>query len=369
MSDVKIQRSRTALRPFAMVYGPAIRDTKVSDGAFRTLLLLDLLCGSDGEGHHSIGLIAQLRDTDVRTIRRHLGELKDAKVLDVEYRDGATNLITILDPIETYGGEAISGFYDDVRRISAERRGTPDKNVTPDNPVLPTPDKNVLPPRTILSSRTDNKEPDEVGVEPFGGTAPAGASPETPKTPPTDQPTDPPDLGAIPASGPLRSARGGSGMIMPGSEPSPDEVRRTKKAKTKPREDGTSDPNSWTAYSAAGYFRTRFMKKWPGEGAPEVLKKDLPTIQSRIAWLRSEGIEVGMMKRAIDYVFDHWDNGLRGRIGWEGSRPSLALIEATRLFEKLVREVQNGVSPKKVLPDEYDAERAKKMPEVGWGPV
>lgn len=139
------------------------------------------------------------------------------------------------------------------------------------------------------------------------------------------------------------------------------------------RKKGLYDPDrplkEWQAQDAIGYFRLRFQRAWPGEGAPDVQVHDLVNVKGRLTWLDNEpGCDRGIMREVLDWLFDRWGDGLPARIRWKDSRPALALLTTTRLFEALVRDwrVRGKVG---IRHDEYDAEEAKKYPTVGWGPM
>jgi hypothetical protein len=114
----------------------------------------------------------------------------------------------------------------------------------------------------------------------------------------------------------------------------------------KPRKRGLYDPaksvSEWNGNDLVGYFRVRFKAMWPGEGAPDVRIEDLAAAKRRIVWMKDEKMDMCLAKRAIDHLFANWSDGLPGRLRWKGSRPGIAIIENARLFEMLVREVQNG---------------------------
>ncbi len=146
---------------------------------------------------------------------------------------------------------------------------------------------------------------------------------------------------------PFTSSRSGSGITIPGEDEEP-----KRKRKPKGQYDPSIPPDQWDSTVAAGYFRQKFKSAWPGEGAPQASIAALSAIKGRINWLKAEGIGVGAMKQAIDHLFEGWSNGLPSRLKWQGSRPTLALIENIRLFERLVREVQSGTGAHGLV-DEY----------------
>lgn len=415
---VIIKRKR-AQGPFSINYGPYVVDGRISDGAARTLDLLDILCGADEEGNHSCGLIARLRHTTTRTIERHLDELKTVGLIAVEYRQGQTNVVTILDPVEVYGDEAIRNFYRlFVRRETPEKNfggGTPDKNVggTYDKNVGGTPDKNVgqnrgggnrvkktepygalspeATPLLVLKTAEKKREKEaedkakakgiafekeihsnaassEIASEAAGcpqdasppkgnpaqrggGAPPATAASRPGSRPVSHDDADPifapfhPEEEMVPqtlCAAPFKSERSGGQILIPGSDDE-DDGRISKKPKKRGMYDPEKAPAEWNTNDAIGYFRKMYQNAWPGEGAPDVGVKDAAAVKGRLAWLKAEGIGAGMMKRAIDHLFAGWSDGLPSRMKWTGSRPGLVLIESTRWFESLVREVQGGV--------------------------
>ena len=164
------------------------------------------------------------------------------------------------------------------------------------------------------------------------------------------------------------SSSGGSGMKMPGQEDEP-----KKKVKLRGLYDASKPVADWTCNDALGYFRQKYQEAFPKEGAPDLkLEKDGAAVKHRLMWLVREGLEIGMMKKVIDYIFDKWSSGLPTRLGWDGTRPSLALIESTRYFESVVREVQNGPNQKRLgkqFADDYSEEAHKAWeakPGTGW---
>lgn len=169
-------------------------------------------------------------------------------------------------------------------------------------------------------------------------------------------------------SGPAASRRAGAGVVVPGGGGRPDwEVPPARKEKTPKAKDlHTILPaEKWGARDAIGYFGAQFRRKWPMEGPPDfTYKKDIPAINSRIAWLKKEGMDPTLLKQVIDHLFNLWDSGLPARLGWKGGRPGLAFIESVKWFETLVREVQQGAP--KVRKDEYDEKKAKDFPVAGW---
>jgi hypothetical protein len=389
MNDNIVIRRERVRGPFAKVYGPYVVDKRISDGAERTMNLLDILCGADEQGQHGVGLIAKLRHLSVRSIERHIIELKNAGLIRIEYRQGQTNILTILDPIGVYG-EAIQTFYSFVGNVAKKRRATttPDKNDggTPDKNDRGTPDKNGVQSR---GGRADEKgapfgalspsAPKQSGLPPTSGEGPVDGefktadcedpAPESSQsyfTPqePLNTANPPPAMnqaGRIASSEgdqnrkegktpqtvcekPFTSSRSGCGITIPGED---EESKRKKKAR------GTSlPPEEWNSEAAAEYFKQKFKKAWPGEGAPHAGVASLSAIKGRINWLKAEGIGVDFMKKAIDHLFEGWSNGLPSRLKWQGSRPTLALIENIRLFERLVREVQSGTGAYGTV-DEY----------------
>lgn len=158
---ITIGRKGVGLSPFVQVFGPHVLDERISDGAFRTLMLLDLLEGADREGNHRLNLIAKIRNVDERTIRRHIQELEDARLIEIERSQGETNRILIVEPLDAYGRAAIGGFYKEVQKANKElwsdQSKTASGKATPDKNVRGTPDKNVRTPRTKMSSLKDPK--------------------------------------------------------------------------------------------------------------------------------------------------------------------------------------------------------------------
>lgn len=134
-----------------------------------------------------------------------------------------------------------------------------------------------------------------------------------------------------------------------------EQVKRESKAKFKGLWHPDRPLELWGPRDAIGYFRHRFMEKFPGEGAPDFkIQKDIPALKHRFQWLREDGLTNGMMKQAIDHLFDKWDHGLKDRLKLDGSRPGLGIIESTRLLEMLVREIQGGTGGARKTADSYD---------------
>lgn len=392
-------KKKRAQGPFSINYGPYVVDGRISDSAARTLDLLDILCGADEEGCHSCKLIADLRHTSVRTVERHLAELKEVGLIAIEYRQGQTNVITILDPVDVYGDEAIRHFYKIYVRRQKE---TPDKNDggTHDKNDGGTPDKNDVQNRggknrgkraelfeAASSSTTPQKEstplnpgegaaeaPGEGGLiakiasdapripqdggTPQGGPeahdggrttqpaqAQAGSCPVSDPGSPQGTPTPPQTV-----CKPFTSSRSGCGIIIPGDDPQEDGRLRRKPKKL--GGDTEKNPNEWNCNDAVKYFNDRYKATWRGEGSPAWGKADLAGVKGRIAWLKAEGIGAEMMKKVIDHIYAGWSDGLPARFKW-GTRPTVSLLKDIRLFERLVREVQGGVGGVYKTVDEY----------------
>lgn len=367
-SGVLIVRRRSTLSPFAKVYGPMVLDERISDGAFRTLELLDLLAGADGEGRHGLALIARLRKVTSRTIENHVAELEAAKLVSVERRRGHTNRVVIEDPEAVYGREAIAGFFHTVHE--AARSGFD----TPENGCGGTPEKNFGGPPKGVSHRAEGGGAEVQGTEPCGAPSPPATEPTAPPSPDTapdtsSSPTSssgPPDSAThVHSGGPAASARSESGIRVPGAGADPE---RTKAGAVRKRR--LYDPDrplaEWRAQDAVGYFRLRFARAWPTEPPPDVLLKDLGAVRGRLAWLDAEKVGRAAMREAIDHLFEKWDLGLKERIRWEGSRPGLVLIESARWFERILRDFR-GDRPRRA--DFWDPVAAARCPPVGWGPI
>lgn len=400
--QVTIGRRGTGLSPFVQVFGPQVMDQRISDAAYRTLHLLDLLGGADREGHHCLGLIAKLRSVNERTIRRHIQELEEANLLEVERSSGETSRVYIIEPLDVYGREAIGGFYTEVqstnKALRLDRQKTTDGSGTPDKNVQGTPDKNVRGPRTNLSPhktlksdatpnggkglRRARKTGVDKGVE-EKEQSPTGAGfhpPESRKAGNEKGPMKAEGKSGAAAAGWASSApfvshektqtvcASGSGRVMPWEREEADGLRRRGRKKSVGKR-GLYDPDKpvaeWNGNDLVGYFREGFKRTFPGEGAPDVRIEDLGAAKRRITWMQNEGMDIGLAKQAVDHLFANWGNGLPSRLRWKGSRPGMALIETARFFETLVREVQSGV-PSGGTADEYrvdeemDAKYAKR---------
>jgi DNA-binding transcriptional ArsR family regulator len=395
-------KKKRAQGPFSINYGPYVVDGRISDSAARTLDLLDILCGADEEGCHSCRLIADLRHTSVRTIERHLAELKDVGLVAIEYRQGQTNVITILDPVDVYGDEAIRHFY---KMYVRRQKETPDKNDggTHDKNDGGTPDKNDVQNRgrknrgkgtELFEAASSSTTPQrgstplnfgegaaEPGREDALGAELAKIASEAPRIRQDDgthqggpeaheggQPLQPAQAqaGSCPASDPgapqetptppqtvckpFTSSRSGCGIIIPGEDP--EEEGRFKRKRKKLGGDTEKNPNEWNCNDAAKYFSDRYKATWRGEGAPAWGVADLSALKGRIAWLKAESIGADMMKKVIDHLFAGWSDGLPARFKW-GTRPTLSLLKDIRLFERLVREVQGGVGGTYKWVDEF----------------
>jgi len=107
----------------------------LSDAAKVTYLAIDSFDWDDGSGNRkgyaypSLGRLARDRGVDRRTIRRHLAELEDAKLVTREERPGKPSLLIIEDPSAQETEKYLRIFGDQGE----------DKN------VLPTPDRIVRP--------------------------------------------------------------------------------------------------------------------------------------------------------------------------------------------------------------------------------
>jgi len=178
-------------------------------------------------------------------------------------------------------------------------------------------------------------------------------------------------------SGRLRSESGGSGLILPGEEDD-DRQRARKNGKAKGRKgafDLDRPANEWRPREAVAYFQQRFKQKWDGVFMVEAGAKEGGQLKGLLAKLDNDGFGRGLMVDVIDHIFDHWDKGLPERLRWDKDHPNLSLICAPRWFETLAREVQNGVpKPKRgkgkdkgPRHDEYNEDREKQQPSVGWG--
>jgi len=162
---------------------------------------------------------------------------------------------------------------------------------------------------------------------------------------------------------------GGSRKVMPWER---EEDAAGGGKRKKPRKKGMYDPekpvSEWTGNDLVGYFREMFKRAWPGEGAPDVRIEDLGAAKRRIVWMRDEGMDIGLAKRAVDHLFANWGDGLPGRLRWKGSRPGIAIVENARLFEMLVREAQNGVATGKTADewkgDSAEVERYQRREEI-----
>jgi hypothetical protein len=154
---------------------------------------------------------------------------------------------------------------------------------------------------------------------------------------------------SVPFSSPPKAqtvcADGVGGKVMPWEREEEEpglRRRRGKKAKVRGLYDPSKDPSDWNGNDLVGYFREQFKRTFPGEGAPDVMISDLGAAKRRIVWMRNEEMDVALAKKAVDHLFSNWGNGLPARLRWKDSRPSMALIEHSRLFERIVREVQSG---------------------------
>lgn len=126
--------------------------------------------------------------------------------------------------------------------------------------------------------------------------------------------------------------------------------------------DITKTPETWTGYDALLYLDRKYRETWPGEGAPHVRSIDVKLVGYRFEWLKKEGMARDMVKQVIDHILSQWDKGLRLRLKWDSTRPSVALITTTRIFEKLVGEVLHG--PAKInRVDEFKKDKWDKWME------
>ena len=174
----------------------------------------------------------------------------------------------------------------------------------------------------------------------------------------------------------FRSEAGGSGLILPGEED--DDRRRTRKGGKAKRTKGAFDldrpAKEWRPREAVAYFQQRFKQKWNDVFMVEAGAKEGGQLKGLLAKLDIDGFGRGLMVEVIDHIFDHWDKGLPERLHWDKDHPNLSLICAPRWFETLAREVQNGVPKsrrkgKDTGPrhDEFNEDREKDQPSVGWG--
>ena len=380
MSHSVITRRRARLAPFAQVYGPMVLDGRLSAGALRTFLLVDLLAGADGEGEHSHALIARLLGADAKTVERHLEQIEAAKLVTVERRQGCTNRVVVEDPEAVYGRAAITGFFVTVK--DAAKLGRSSEPVTPDKNVGGTTDKNVGGPPTKMSDRVEGGRAEAFGTQPFGGASPSAPTPEsgsrTGTAPRTSMQPTPPSGGAPPAGGKsvappdlahagevaFQSEKSGSGTLPPTDPPDP-LLTKDGRARKRPLYDPNRPLAEWRAPDALGYFLMRWRRKWPTEPLPDLYLKHAAAVKGRLAWLDAEKIGRAVMREAIDHIFDKWDVGLKERLRWEESRPAFALICSLRLFERLLRDFR-GERPTRR--DFYDPVAAAKGPDSGWGP-
>ena len=399
--QVTIGRRGTGLSPFVQVFGPQVMDRRISDAAYRTLHLLDLLGGADREGHHRIALIAKMRGVSIRSLQYHLKNLKDAGAIEIEYANGETNRIYIIEPLDMYGRETIGGFYGEVQKTRAtlcssrkETQGvveTMQDIAPPPCKILHQPRKNLAPHKTLKSNASPT---DKKGLRRARKTGVDKGVEEKEKSP-TGAGSHPPESrkagnekGPMKAEGKRGAAAGwasaapftspgetqtvcasGSGRVMPWEREEEAEGLKRRGRKKGVKKKGLYDPDKpvseWNGNDLVGYFRERFKQTFPGEGAPDVRIEDLGAAKRRITWMQNEGMDIGLAKQAVDHLFASWGNGLPGRLRWKGSRPGMALIETARFFETLVREVQSGV-PSGGTADEYrvdeemDAKYAKR---------
>ena len=107
----------------------------LSDAARVTYQVIDSFDWSDSAGlrkgfaHPSLGRLAAIREVDRRSIRRHLAELEQARLITRRQRPGKPSLLIIEDPsaaeteryLQTFGGAGEDKIV----------RPTPDRNVRP----------------------------------------------------------------------------------------------------------------------------------------------------------------------------------------------------------------------------------------------
>jgi hypothetical protein len=236
----------------------------------------------------------------------------------------------------------------------------------------PTSIPSATPPNPLGIELEESSPKKNLHVESAG--SPPASRPDLPSTRSADGgagPPPPPEAAEPPSPGQgatrLHFGPRVPGSLNPASHENPDELE-----KHRPKPGGRQavepkPPEKWAGVQALAYFRQKFMERWKGEGAPAWREKDVLATQRRITWLKTEGLSVALMKSVIDHIFEKWSNGLPSRFKWEGTRPGYALIEHTVMFERLIREVQNGVPDPAKKIDSWDEESGKRQPKIGWG--
>jgi DNA-binding transcriptional ArsR family regulator len=136
MDDFTIRRRNRLRHHYTITSNVLLFGYKhLSDAAKVTYQVIDSFDWSDSAGlrkgfaHPSLGRLAAIREVDRRSIRRHLAELEQARLITRRQRPGKPSLLVIEDPsaaeteryLQTFGGAGEDKIV----------RPTPDRNVRP----------------------------------------------------------------------------------------------------------------------------------------------------------------------------------------------------------------------------------------------
>lgn len=118
--------------PHARVSGPLATDRRITDGAFRTLAVVDALCAAEPRGEISRQVVALLRGISRRALYYHCTELSAAGLVSIRHRGKGTRGVITLADQETVYGKKIGTFLRDVLKVptakGAGRRRAPGRD-------------------------------------------------------------------------------------------------------------------------------------------------------------------------------------------------------------------------------------------------
>jgi DNA-binding transcriptional ArsR family regulator len=152
MKEITIRRRNRLRHHYTIVSNVILLGYhQLSDAAKVTYLAIDSFDWGDGTGERkgyaypSLGRLARDRGVDRRTIRRHLAELEEARLITREERPGKPSVLIIEDPSQEETSKYLRTF----------------ENQGEDKKVLPTPDKIVRPYKEDKEQERQNLVNDE----------------------------------------------------------------------------------------------------------------------------------------------------------------------------------------------------------------